>query len=119
MLFKGHLLCRQVELSNMAKQHCLPFSIFSGVASMCLLLWDALESDFPGYKHLSANESQELCPFNQHLCNNKINLFSVWQCCSGGTEDSIQDLTLVAPDPEKHRWSFLLQQHTRSKYMKL
>lgn len=66
---------------------------------MCLLLWDdALVSDFPGHKCLSANGSQELCPFNQHLCNTKINLFSVWQCCSGGTGSLIQDPTLVAPD---------------------
>lgn len=112
-VFKGHLLCKQVRLSNIAKQQYLPFSIFSGVASLYQLLRDALVSEFPGHKHLSANESQELCAFSQHLCNTKINLFSVWQCCSGGTEGPIQDPTLVAADPEKHRWSCLLQsQHT-------
>lgn len=108
MFFKGNLLCKQVELSNIAKQQYLPFSIFSGVASMCQLLRDALVSNFPGHKHLSANRGQELCPFNQHLCNTKINLFSVWQCCSGDIEGPIQDPTLVAPDPEKCKWSCLL-----------
>lgn len=114
MFFRANLLCKQVELSNIAKEQYLPFSIFSGVVSMCQLLRDALVSNFPGHEHLRANESQELCPFNQHLCNTKINLFSVWQCYSGGTEGPIQGPTLVAPDPEKHRWSCLLQrQHTR------
>lgn len=41
MFLKGNLLCEQVELSNIAN---LSFSIFSGAASMCQLLRDALVS---------------------------------------------------------------------------
>lgn len=111
------MLCKQVRLSNIAKQQYLPFSIFSGVSSLYQLLRDALVSEFPGHKHLSANESQELCAFSQHLCNTKINLFSVWQCCSGDTEGPIQDPTLVAADPEKHRWSCCCNLSTQKKQM--
>lgn len=41
MFLKGNLLCEQVELSNIANPS---FSIFSGAASMCQLLRDALVS---------------------------------------------------------------------------